>query len=68
MSRTLLPLGARRTAIDTAIHQLRIARDNLAAAGARQAANAVRRALKSAEGAQRHNALAPYRIVRQRLP
>ncbi len=67
MSRRLLPLAARHAAIDAALRYLRAARDQLAAAGSRRAADAVRRALKSAEGAQRHNALAPYREARHRL-
>ena len=40
--------------IDTSLEHLRIAREMLRIAGARQAANYVARALKSVEGAHRH--------------
>lgn len=44
----------RLASIDVALLSLRTARDCLAKAGARKAAQAVREALKSTEGARRH--------------
>lgn len=53
--RTIRPAGtSERQLIDVAVQRLRTARDALRAAGAPRAAAATRRALKSAEGAQRH--------------
>ena len=45
-----------RNRIKLALYHLRMARDDLAAAQCPNAADAVRRALKSAEGAQRNQA------------
>lgn len=53
MTKTLPP-AARVETIRQGIQQLREARRNLRAAGAHRAADYVARALKSAEGAERH--------------
>jgi hypothetical protein len=52
----------RLASIDVALLSLRTARDCLAKAGAKRAAEAVRNTLKSAEGARRH---AECRVVRE---
>lgn len=51
--------------VDKALLLLKEARDLLVEAEAPRATDAVRRALKSAEGARRHAVLRPYREERQ---
>ena len=56
----------RRRAIEAAANHVRRARILLHLAGAKRATDAARRALKSIDGARRHEQLRPYREERQR--
>jgi hypothetical protein len=59
------PAKLRLIMVQDAIHHLKLARHFLAQADAPCALGKVRAALKSAEGAERHASLAPYREARQ---
>lgn len=63
---SLPPVTASRlTIVRAALDYLCIARDLLREAGAPKATAAVRHAISSAKGAERHAELAPYREARQ---
>jgi hypothetical protein len=60
-----VPQGSPLQIAGDAVHDLRCARDRLIHIGAIKAADRVRAAIRSAEGAVRHAGLAPYREARK---